>query len=253
MLAQESFQPGCAQLGAADGFRQARTSAGSQSNGSPTRGPNGMMNSVDAVFTFSLGVVILGAGKSSRMGRPKLLLPWGNTTVLGRLLAQWTALNVSQITIVCATQDQAIGVELDRLEFPVGDRIINPDPASGMFSSVQCASKWQGWKRDLTHWAVVLGDQPHLQTETLKNLLLFAQRHPVKICQPAQNGHARHPVVMPRDVFLALDDARHATLKEFLTKRADRVELAEMEDPGLELDLDRPEDYERALKLFFKH
>ena len=35
------------------------------------------------------GVVILAAGASSRMGKPKLVLPWGKTSVLGHLIEQW--------------------------------------------------------------------------------------------------------------------------------------------------------------------
>ncbi len=47
-----------------------------------------------------LGVVILGAGASSRMGRPKLLLPWGATTIVGHLLEQWQTLGAAQIAVV---------------------------------------------------------------------------------------------------------------------------------------------------------
>ena len=47
---------------------------------------------------MKLGVVILAAGASSRMGRPKLLLPWSGTTVIGHLLNQWRALGASPIT-----------------------------------------------------------------------------------------------------------------------------------------------------------
>jgi len=42
----------------------------------------------DAV-SLRIGVVILAAGASSRMGQPKLLLPWNDTSVLGDLLNQW--------------------------------------------------------------------------------------------------------------------------------------------------------------------
>ena len=38
------------------------------------------------------GVIILAAGASSRMGRPKMLLPWGATSVLGHLIGQWQTL-----------------------------------------------------------------------------------------------------------------------------------------------------------------
>src|ERR1017187_6201831 len=87
--------------------------------------------------TFSVGVVILGAGRSARMGKPKLLLPWGGTSVLGHLIEQWQALGARQIAIVCAARDQTMQMELDRLSFAKVNRICNPAPEGGMFSSIQ--------------------------------------------------------------------------------------------------------------------
>src|SRR5437867_10234004 len=107
------------------------------------------------------GAVILAAGASSRMGKPKLVLSWGKTSVLGHLIKQWQQAAAKQIAVVHAAGDQAIGVELDRVNFPVADRIMNPRPERGMLSSIQCAAAWDGWSSGLTHWIVVLGDQPH--------------------------------------------------------------------------------------------
>jgi molybdenum cofactor cytidylyltransferase len=201
---------------------------------------------------FSLGVVILAAGKSSRMGRPKLLLPWGKTTVLGQLLGEWRRLCAAQIAVVCQPDDRAMQEELNRLEFPMEGRIANPDPGRGMFSSVQCAARWEGWKPGLTFWAVVLGDQPHLRPGTLDALIEFAKRHPGKICQPGRGGHGRHPVLLPEAVFKQLAGTKHGTLKEFLAAHSALVELAELDDPGLDMDMDTPEDFEKARKMFFE-
>src|SRR5437016_11413147 len=115
-----------------------------------------------------LGVVILGPGASSRMGQPKLLLPWGATSVLGHQINTWQVLGAGQIGVVCAARDEAIQVELDRLGFPAQNRILNQRPQDEMFSSIRCASSWGGWMAGLTHWAITLGDQPHLRLETLQ-------------------------------------------------------------------------------------
>jgi len=196
---------------------------------------------------FSLGVVILAAGRSARMGRPKLLLPWGRTSVLGHLLAQWRALRAAQMAVVCAPGNRAIQKELDRLAFPAENRIYNPTPERGMFSSIQCAAQWPGWHAGLTHWAIVLGDQPHLQRQTLRRVLDFSARHPAKICQPARQGHGRHPVLLPQAVLRRLAGSRAVTLKGFLAARPRQVALCELDDRGLDLDIDQPEDYEQAL------
>jgi molybdenum cofactor cytidylyltransferase len=197
---------------------------------------------------FSLGVVILAAGRSTRMGKPKLLLPWGGTSVLGHLIHQWEALGAKQIAIVCAADDKSVQLEMDRLGFPARDRIINPAPQHGMFSSIQCAAQWPGWAPALTHWAIVLGDQPHLARQTLRGVLDFSAAHPASICQPARLGHCRHPVLLPKSVFRRVATSMAATLKEFLAGSPRKVAFCELDDPGLDLDIDYPEDYQRALQ-----
>src|SRR5260370_19143063 len=136
--------------------------------------PANPMNPASADQPYRLGVVLLGAGRSERMGRPKLLLPWGETTVCGHLLAQWRELGAEQICAVCAEGDHGINAELDRLGWPLENRILNPVPELGMFSSIRCAARWQGWNTTLSQWAIVLGDQPHVRSATLGRLLSFA-------------------------------------------------------------------------------
>ncbi|HUA39079.1 MAG TPA: nucleotidyltransferase family protein [Candidatus Sulfopaludibacter sp.] len=196
----------------------------------------------------ALGVIILGAGASSRMGRPKLLLPWGKTSIVGHLIEQWRRLGAAQIVIVCRPDDQELAAELDRLNLPLRDRIKTPYPEHGMFSSILCAARWSGWRKAISSWAVVLGDQPHLQAETLRVLLEQVAQNPGAICQPAFRGQARHPVILPRDVFVELQRSGAETLKDFLKPLAGRSVQCPVADAGLLLDLDRWEDYEKAVK-----
>ena len=198
---------------------------------------------------YSAAVVILAAGRSARMGRPKLLLPWGGTSVLGHLVEQWQGLRAEQIVVVCAAGDQSLQAELDRLGFTPQNRIINPAPERGMFSSIQCAARWRGWQQGLTHWAIVLGDQPHLRRQTLQRVLDFSAAHPTRVCQPARHGHGRHPVLLPEAMFRRVAVSTAATLSEFLAATPQQVALCELDDAGLDLDIDCPEDYEKALSL----
>ncbi len=198
-------------------------------------------------ITATLGVIILAAGRSARMGKPKLLLPWEGTSVVGHLLATWSGLGAKQIVVVCAENDQPMEAELDHLVFPSAGRIYNPLPERGMFSSIQCSARWPGWTGGLTHWAVVLGDQPHLGDETLRTLLAFAATHAQQVCQPQHGGHRRHPVILPRPAFERLADTTSPDLKEFLNSC--EIALCALDDPGLALDIDLPEDYEKALAL----
>lgn len=196
----------------------------------------------------NLGVIILGAGASSRMGQPKLLLPWGDTTVIGHILAQWRELGARQITVVHRPDEVALAEEMDRLGFPGADRIANPRPERGMFSSILCAARWTGWRKEkeIAAWAIALGDQPHLQTATLRTLLECSAQNPDAICQPEFGGHGRHPVLLSRRAFRELRGTRARTLKAFLKQTSCPLVKRSIEDSGLALDLDTPEDYKQA-------
>jgi molybdenum cofactor cytidylyltransferase len=197
---------------------------------------------------FGLGVVLLAAGASSRMKQPKLLLPWNGTSILGHLISQWRTLGAKQIAVVCAAGDKSIAQELDRLGFPSTGRILNPAPERGMFSSIQCAAHWPGWNAHLSHWAIVLGDQPHLSIALLQQVLDWTARHRAQICQPSRHRRPRHPVLMPSAAFQQLAAAECSNLKEFLQLFTNKVALCEIDDPGLDSDLDTPDDYQKAVR-----
>lgn len=198
---------------------------------------------------MKLAVAILAAGASSRMGRPKLLLPWKGTSVIGHLVRQWQALGATQIAVVCTAGNQALHDELDRLGVPASQRILNSHPECGMFSSVQCAAQWEGWNETITHWALALGDQPLVLGESLRGLLEFSSRHVEQVVQPSRGGRGRHPVILPASVFARLKGSAAESLKQFLVTSGVSVARCEMDDPGLDLDLDEPADYERALAM----
>jgi molybdenum cofactor cytidylyltransferase len=198
---------------------------------------------------MNFAVVLLAAGASSRMGRPKLLLPWLGTTVLGHLLVLWRELGAAQLAVVTAPGNAPVAAELGRAGVDERDRIINPKSERGMMSSIRCAAAWPGWRADLSHFLLTLGDQPHVQTSTLRSLVDFAGAHPGQICQPARCGRPRHPVLFPREIFLQLAMTPAENLKQFLLGVPDRRATFESEDAGLDFDLDEPADYERALLL----
>jgi molybdenum cofactor cytidylyltransferase len=196
---------------------------------------------------FRLGAVLLAAGASSRMGKSKPLLRWDDNSVIEHLIRLWKTL-ATQVSVVIFAKDQALATELDRLQ--ISDRVLNQNPECGMFSSIQCAAAWRDWRPELTHWAIVLGDQPHLSKATLSAVVQFANENPDNICQASRRGRPRHPVILPRAEFLNLVTFPGATLKDFLSEARDRVKLLELDDAALDFDIDRPEDYEAALRLF---
>ena len=196
---------------------------------------------------IALGVVILAAGASSRMGRAKMLLPWKETTMLGQVIELWKSIEPAELAVVCAAGAADVAAELDRIGLPDVSHIINPNPARGMFSSIQCAALWERWNAQLTHWAIALGDQPHVRAATLRGLADFTAQNPTNICQPAFQGRPRHPVFVPQPVWKELAISEDESLRHFLNARASNVRLLPVDDAGVALDLDVPSDYQRAL------
>ena len=119
-----------------------------------------------------------------------------------------------------------------------------------MFSSIQTAAGWEGWDSQTSHWIVVLGDQPHLRDATLQELLRRASIDNNSVSQPSWQGRGAHPIIIPRMLWEQIPPSRESSLKDFLTARACRTVRIALDDAGLGLDLDTPEDYHTALAKF---
>ena len=192
---------------------------------------------------FAFGVLIPAAGASTRMGRCKLLLPWGEKTILIHLLDQWRHAGAAQIAPVIDPSNQILREALADAGFSRSDWIENSSPQLGMFSSLREASRWTGWLPTLSHFAICLGDQPHIQFSTLHLLLDAARKNPTRICQPALNGRAGHPIVLPANNFRELAQRNVSDLRAYVRlHEALRLRLP-VEDPGVSNDLNTPEDY----------
>lgn len=192
-----------------------------------------------------LAAVILGAGRSRRMGKPKLLLPWHGSTILAHEIEMWRQLG-ADVHVVCGPRPDPVEDELDRLHIPEEARIVNPNPTEPMFSSIRCAARAE-WHDGITHFAIILGDQPHLKKSTFQKLLHIAEEEFDSICQPRHDGHFGHPVILPRKYFDELADTKLDVLSDFLDDHD--VEPCDVDDPGLELDIDVAADYEKALRV----
>jgi len=86
-----------------------------------------------------IAAIILAAGESRRMGQSKLTLPWGETTVLGQVVATFAAAGIEDILVVTGGEREGVEAEISRLEadFPVR-AIFNAGYATGgMLSSLQ--------------------------------------------------------------------------------------------------------------------
>jgi molybdenum cofactor cytidylyltransferase len=195
---------------------------------------------------MSAAAIVLAAGMSQRMGRPKLLLPLGGKPLLARTLdTLFAAQQISPILVVTGHNAEELTPVLQGYNLA---SINNPHyAAGGMLSSVQAGAR--ALPEDCEAFFLILGDQPLVQPQTLLALLEARQKTGALIVIPTYEGRRGHPVLFaascaPEILALPAD----ATLKTLIIRRADDVLEVPVPDPAILSDVDTPEDYERALK-----
>lgn len=185
--------------------------------------------------------VVLAAGQSRRMGRPKALLRWGGDTFLGRLVRVAGEAGVSPLRIVVGPAQAAIAKAHPEL---VPLLVFNPHPELGQLVSLRLglAALPEGVDGVL----VLLVDHPAVRAETLRALVRARRTHGAAIVVPVAGGRRGHPVLFGREVFAELERAPLEEGARAVVRRDPRRVLeTEVEDPGIHLDVDTPADYAR--------
>jgi len=189
--------------------------------------------------------IVLAAGLSKRMGRPKMVLPWGQTTVIGQVVDSLLSAGVSPIRVVTGGAREEIEQALQGR--PV-ELLFNPDYANGeMQVSLQLGLN--SLPREIEAALVVLGDQPRMRVDTVHQVLAAAADHPGKLVVPSYQMRRGHPWLVPArfwDEILALRLPQ--TLRDFMRRNAEEIAYVNVDTDSILQDLDTPEDYERAIR-----
>jgi len=191
--------------------------------------------------------IILAAGASRRMGTPKMVLPWGNRTVVGQVVSVLEDAGVDEILVVTGGAELEIrqALQLHRVHLVKNEGFM----AGDMLSSVQT-----GLTAALDGSAqaalIVLGDQPQIQTEVVKALLLRWQTASPAIIIPSIQIRRGHPMLLARSLWQeVLDLPLTQSLRDFLRLRNDWINYLPVETDSILQDLDTPEDYARQKPL----
>lgn len=191
--------------------------------------------------------VILAAGASSRMGRPKPALPLNATgeTFLSRIIRTALAAGLPEIVVVSGADPRAV-----RAAWPEHDRrvriIQNDDWQSGQLSSL-VAGLDASAVAPIEAAVVTLVDVPLVATETIARLVRVWRETGAPIVRPARGDQHGHPVIFDRTMF---DEIRRADpavgAKAVVRAHEPQIVNVPIDDPGAYFDIDTREDYERV-------
>jgi len=183
--------------------------------------------------------IVLAAGESKRMGRPKQVLPYGRSTILETVLDHVLASPVDGTLVVLGAAADKVAPLLAKL--PV-ETIVNPDFRSGMLYSVQRGIR--ALPASARAALIFLGDQPAVGPETSGRVLAAYRVSGRGIVLPVHAGRGGHPLLIDLKYRAEIDGLSAGIgLRELLVRHPDDIFRVEIDDQGVLLDIDTPEDY----------
>jgi molybdenum cofactor cytidylyltransferase len=188
-----------------------------------------------------ISAIVLSAGKSERMGRPKALLEFEGTTFLQRILNAIEESDIEGAVVV------VVGHHRREIEHAVNlpAVVFNPDYEQGMSTSVQAGVR--ALPADSTGVALFLVDHPLVDAALINQLIPWLRQGTIVV--PVHNGRRGHPVLFAADLFgeiLALTP--NQGLNTVVRKDPARVIHVPVADQGVLCDIDTPQQLEKLLR-----
>jgi molybdenum cofactor cytidylyltransferase len=192
----------------------------------------------------SVAAIVLAAGKSSRLGKPKQLLDWHGTPLVREVVAQVAASDCHPVFVVTGNVGEKVWRVLSNL--PV-IRVHNDAFASGQASSLRAGV--QALDSRTKAVVLLLGDQPFIEPSTINALIHCWERSRAAIVQSRYSGTPSHPVLFDRGVFAELTSVTgDEGARSILRSSSDRIEYLDLGgQPPIDIDTD--EDYLTALAI----
>ena len=194
-----------------------------------------------------LSSIVLAAGFSSRMGRPKALLNWGGDPLIAYHIRQLHEAGADEVIVVLGHRGDEVqrGMRGRSLDCRV---MFNSRFQLGRASSLRIGAK--AVSRDADAIVITSVDQPR-PADFVRNLAVAYQPDRAGI-RPVHNGHHGHPIVLAGSLREELMAATEESDGLLAVVRAHETELDELptNDDLLSLDINTPDDYQAALRRF---
>jgi molybdenum cofactor cytidylyltransferase len=145
-----------------------------------------------------IAALVLAAGGSSRLGRPKQLEPWGGTTLLGHVLDQIRRLPFDQIYVVVGSAAEDV---LDQVDLEGTTVVENPEWEEGMASSLRVGLDAVNRLSRAEAVAIFLGDQPEIDPDVVQALIKARKGSKRQAIVPKYRYTWGNPVVIERPLW----------------------------------------------------
>lgn len=189
-----------------------------------------------------LAAIILAAGLSSRMGQPKMLLPWGQTTVLGQIIQVLDSADIDTIIVVTGGARQQI------------ENAIVDLPAQAVFNAqyenddmaISLTVGLEALPPHIEAALVALGDQPQIQEQVVQKIIKAYQMLKPDLVIPSYQMRRGHPWIVACPLWSQINNYQSPrTLRDFTNDHAEHIHYVIIENESILQDIDTPEDYQK--------
>ncbi|WP_332670844.1 molybdopterin-binding/glycosyltransferase family 2 protein [Aromatoleum sp.] len=190
-----------------------------------------------------VAVLVLAAGRSSRMGADnKLLIAVGGVPMVLRAVNSARASLAASVTVVVGHEGDAVAKAVAGSGATV---VHNPDFAQGMSASLRHGIA--ALPEDVDAVLVLLGDMPRITAEHLDRVIAAFDPAQPSIVVPEKDGRRGNPILWPREFFAAMTQlSGDQGARGLIAQHADRVKRVAIDDDAIFVDVDRPCDLAAA-------
>lgn len=197
-----------------------------------------------------ISAIILAAGDSGRMGRPKALLQWRGLTFLEHVCDALRRAGIEDRVVVLGRGSQ----QVLKGWVPAGEKVaVNPAPEHGQLSSLRAGLAVVSEFSE--GFLVCLADQPTIDAETYRKVIAcwLADRAAIVIPRVFRAADSRlkrgHPILIPAaHKALCFEGPLDKGLHWVTHHPSVRITDLEVKDPEIIRDFDTPEDYDALVK-----
>ena len=194
-----------------------------------------------------IGIVILAAGNSSRLGQPKQLLGYKDSTLLKNTIAEASLVPDMIIIVVTGANHHLIEEELDPSRIKI---VFNPEWESGMSSSINCGlKKIVDLYPEIENCIFAVCDQPYVSSLIFENLIQEHYKTGKEIVASAYSETLGTPVLFNKKYFNELLELQgQEGAKKIISKFSEDVVSVLFEKGNI--DIDTEDDYNKLMSEF---